>query len=76
MAVTSDNKLLLCNSSDDMSWIFLSVFWMIVICFRKVKNSWLLEPWSFKNSSSCLLSFKIDVNWLMSCFSLFKHYRK
>jgi hypothetical protein len=63
MAVTSDNKLLLCDSSDkkvyiyndpiismltflislnfmsisliadDMSWIFLSVFWMIVICF-------------------------------------------
>jgi hypothetical protein len=30
--------------ADDMSWIFLSVFWMIVICFRKVKNSWLLEP--------------------------------
>jgi hypothetical protein len=21
-----------------------------------------LEPWSFRNSSSCLLSFKIDVN--------------
>jgi hypothetical protein len=32
--------------ADDMSWIFLSVFWMIVICFRKVKNNWLLEPWS------------------------------
>jgi hypothetical protein len=36
--------------------------WMIVICFRKVKNSRILEPWSLKNSSSCLLSFKIDVN--------------
>jgi hypothetical protein len=25
---------------------------MIVICFRKVKNSSLLEPWSFRNSST------------------------
>jgi hypothetical protein len=30
--------------------------------FKEIKNDWLLEPWSFKNSSSCLLSFKIDVN--------------
>jgi hypothetical protein len=43
---------------------------MLVICFRKVKNNSLLEPWSFRNSSSCLLSFKIDVNYIETIGSL------
>jgi hypothetical protein len=33
------NSMSISLIADDMSRIFLSVFWMIVICFRKVKNT-------------------------------------
>jgi uncharacterized membrane protein len=28
---------------DVISWIFVSVFWMFVICLRKTTNSWLFD---------------------------------
>ena len=67
----SSNSMSISLIADVMSWILWSVFWIFVICFRKAKNSWLSEPWSLRNTSSCLMSFKIDVNWDNSSFSFF-----
>jgi hypothetical protein len=73
MAVTSDNKLLLCNYQsshpkvsiykdcktyeDEISFTSLPYCITVVPCTDKA-----VVTWSFRNSSSCLLSFKVDVN--------------